>query len=68
MLLVTVGVGLVSCVCAVFDSHLPTGNVQVTGEPEVARQPRGHGFEKHANRDHQPHEREDVESLMAFWR
>ena len=27
-----------------------------------------HDFEKHANQDHQPHEREDVESLMVFWR
>ena len=26
---------------SVFDPHLPTGNVQVTREPEVARQPRG---------------------------
>ena len=25
-------------------------------------------FEMHANQDHQPHEREDVESLMVFWR
>ena len=41
VLLVTVGVGLLSCVCAVFDPHLPNGNVQVTREPEVARQPRG---------------------------
>ena len=27
---VTVGVGLLSCVCAVFDLHLPTGHVHVT--------------------------------------
>ena len=40
-LLITVGVGLLSCVCAVFDPHLPTGSVQVTREPEVARQPNG---------------------------
>ena len=36
VLLVTVGVGLLSCACAVFDPHLPTGNVHVTREPEVA--------------------------------
>ena len=36
VLLVTVGVGLLSCVCAVFDPHLPYGNVHVTREPEVA--------------------------------
>ena len=27
--------------CAIFDQHLSIGNVHVTGEPEVARQPRG---------------------------
>ena len=39
--LITVGAGLLSCVYAVYDAHLPTGNVQVTREPELARQPRG---------------------------
>ena len=29
------------CVCAVFDPHLLTGNVHVTREPEVVRQPSG---------------------------
>ena len=33
VLLVTVGVGLLSCLCTVFDPHLPTGNVHVTREP-----------------------------------
>ena len=41
VLLITVGVGLLGCVCAVVDPRLPTGSVQVTREPEVARQPRG---------------------------
>ena len=41
VLLVAVEAGLLSCVCAVFDLHLPTGNVNATREPEVARQPRG---------------------------
>ena len=41
VLLITVGVGLLGCVCAVFNPHLPTGSVQVTREPEVARQPSG---------------------------
>ena len=36
-----VGVGLLCCVCAVFNPDLPTGSVQVTREPEVARQPSG---------------------------
>ena len=39
VLLITVGVGLLCCVCAVFNPHLPTGSVQVTRESEVARQP-----------------------------
>ena len=39
--LVTVGVGLLGCACAVFDPHLPTGTVHVTREPEVAWQPSG---------------------------
>ena len=34
VLLVTVGVGLLSFVCAVFDPHLPTGNVHVTRESQ----------------------------------
>ena len=41
VLLITVGVGPLSCVCAVFNPHLPTGSVHATREPEVARQPRG---------------------------
>ena len=41
VLLVTVGVGLLGCFCAVFDPHLPTGNVHVKREPEDVRQPRG---------------------------
>ena len=38
VLLVTVGVVLLSCACVVCDPHLPTGNVHVTREPEVAPQ------------------------------
>ena len=41
VLLITVGVGLLCCMCAVFDPHLPTGTVHVTREPEVAWQPSG---------------------------
>ena len=36
----TVGVGLFCCVGAFSDLNLPTGNAHVTGELEVARQPR----------------------------
>ena len=45
VLLITVGVGLLSRVYAVYDPHMPTVNVQVTREPEVARQPRGMTFD-----------------------
>ena len=38
VLLVTVGVVLLGCACAVFDPHLPTGNVHVTREPAFAKQ------------------------------
>ena len=38
VLLVTVGVVLLSCVSAVFDPHLPTGNVHVTRKPAIAKQ------------------------------
>ena len=41
MLLITVGVGLLSCVCIVFDPHLVTENVSVIREPEVERNPSG---------------------------
>ena len=41
VLLVTVGVGLLCCRGAIFDLQLSIGNVHVTGETEVARQPRG---------------------------
>ena len=68
VLLVTGGVGLISCVCAGFGLHLTTGKVHVKREPEVALQPRGMTFEKRANQDHEPPEREHVESFKIFWR
>ena len=52
--LVTVGMVLLSCASVVLDPHLPTGNVYVTREPQVARKPSGMTFEKHANKDHRP--------------
>ena len=48
VLLVTVGVGLLSCARAVFDPHLPTGNVHVTREPAIAKQWEMHESESHA--------------------
>ena len=57
-LLITVGVGLPSCVCAVFDLHLPTGNVHMTRETRGWMAGKRHDFEKHAKRDHQPLQRD----------
>ena len=36
VLLITVGAVLLSCACAVFDLHFPTGTLQVTSEPAIA--------------------------------
>ena len=70
VLLVTVGVGLLSCVCAVFDPHLPTGNVHVTREPEVAWQPSGMTLRSTRNEiiNHLSVAERDVDSLTVFWR
>ena len=38
VLIITVGVVLLSCACAVFDPHQPSGNVHVTREPTIAKQ------------------------------
>ena len=66
VLLVTVGVGLLRCVCAVFDPHLPTGNVHVTREPEVAMQPSRMTLRSMRAKIIN-HVRENVESLTVFW-
>ena len=42
-------------------------NVQVTRTRGCTTAKR-HDSEKHAKRDHQPHERKGVESLLVFWR
>ena len=68
VLLDTVGVGMLCCVGAFFDLHLPTGNAHVTGRIGGCTAAKRHDFEKHANQDHQPPEREDVEPLKVFWR
>ena len=71
VLLVPVGVGLHGCVCAVFDPHLPTGNVHVTREePEVAWQPRGTTLRSMRNEiiNHSSATKKDVDSLTVFWR
>ena len=46
-LLITVGVVLLGCVCAVIVSHLPTGSVHVTREPAIAKAMQ-HESESHA--------------------
>ena len=55
VLLVTVGVGLLSCARAVFDPHLPAGNVRVAREPDD-------DF-RHFNVT-----KRDVHSLTVFWK
>ena len=64
----TVGVGLLSCVCAVFNPHLSSGKCTRDKRTRGCTTAKRHVFEMHANQDHQPREREDVGSLMVFWR
>ena len=68
VLLVTVGVGLLRCARAVFDPHLPTGNVHVTREPAIAKQwrctsPRG---VQDDDLDHLNVTKRHVDSLTVF--
>ena len=70
VLLVTVGVVLLSCARAVFDPHLPTGNVHVTREPAIAKQwrcmsPRAMQDD---DLDHSSVTTRDVDSLTVFWK
>ena len=70
VLLVTVGVELLSCATALFYPHLPTGNVQVTREPAIARQwkcmsPRAMQDDDF---DHLIVTLRDVDSLTVFWK
>ena len=52
--------------CAVFDPHLPTGNVHVTREPEVAWRPKWHDFEKSAKREIINHGKERTWILSRY--
>ena len=63
-----VGVELLCCVCVkiVFMTHLPTGSVHVTNEPEIVRKTRG--MTLRSRREHRPREREDRKSLIVFQR
>ena len=56
--------------CAVFDPHLPTGNVHVTREPEVASQPSGMTSRSMRNEiiNHLNVTKKDVDSITVFWR
>ena len=67
VLLITVGVGLLTCVCCI-RSAPANGKCTSDKRTRGCTTAKRHDFEKHAKRDHQPREREDVESLMLFWR
>ena len=54
VLLDTVGVGLLSCVGAVFDLQLPTGKRPCDRRTRGCTAAKRHDFEKHAIQDHQP--------------
>ena len=66
VLLVTVGVVLLSCACVVGCSHLPTGRT-VIREPEVEWLPSCMTL-RSMRAEIINHVRENVESLMVFWR
>ena len=55
--------------CAVFDPHLPTGNVHVTREPEVAWQPSGMILRSMRNEiiNHSKVTKRDVDYFTVFW-
>ena len=67
VLIVTIGLGLLGCVCCVRSA--PTNwNCTCDKRTRGCTAANRHDFEKHANEDHQPLEREDVASLKVFWR
>ena len=59
VLLITVGAGLLSCVCCIRSAP---ANWKCRSGTTAKR----HDFGEHANQDHQPREGENVESLMVF--
>ena len=67
VLLTAVGVGLLCCVCCVRSALV---NWKCTSDKKTrgCKTAKRYDFENHVNRDHQPRERKDVESLMVFWR
>ena len=67
MLLITVGVRLLSCVCCIQSA---LANVKCTSDKRTRSYTtaKRHDFEKHSKRDHRRRERENVESLMVLWR
>ena len=69
VLLVTVGVGLLCYARAVFDPHLPTGNVHVTREPAIAKQwNMSSRAMQDDDLDHFNVTNRDVDSLTVFWK
>ena len=67
VLLVAVGAGLLSCVCCI-QSAPANGKCTIDKRTRGCTTAKRHDFEKHAKREHQLREREDVESLRVFWR
>ena len=69
VLLVKVGVGLLCYARAVFDPHLPTGNVHVTREPAIAKQwSMSSRAMQDDDLDHLNVTNRDVDSLTVFWK
>ena len=62
-----VGMGLLGWVCCI-RSAPANWNCTCDKRTRGCTGAKRHGFEKHANQDCQSREREDVESLMVFWR
>ena len=67
VLFTTVGVGLLA-VCVLVRSAPVNWKCTRDKRSRGCTIAKRHDFEKNVNQDHQPREREDVESLMVFWR
>ena len=65
VLLIPLGVGLLGCVCCI-QSAPANGKCTSDKRTRGCTTAKRHDFEKHAKRDPQPREREDVVSLMVI--
>ena len=71
VLLTTVGVGLLSCVCVLCSIRTCNWKCTLDKRTRGCTTAKRHDFEKHANQDHQPRERDSTKSgpvRMATWR